>query len=493
MKTLKSAVQPVLGLLLLSISAHASEMAGAMSQFMDWNQKNGVNSTKVVPVNGQYGWGLQASRAIAKGEVILRIPQSLFLCDAVANDIFGGGAITRLESEIVQRGGIVDNVRLGLVLLAERARGKESFWGDWLDLYPSEILGIHQASQDDVDDVMNGTDVQVSWKKVAQSVETTKQVIMEFKPELLNNAHIHNFDFNLYDISWAISMSASRHYGGAVFAENAENHCFIPMVDFANHNPRSPKIQMMAGNMFGYVANAALEPGSAIHWEYHPSLTLETVWKSWSFSTGTELPTYASMIITDLMGIMIHQELDALFNFKQSLFMEFGCPLGAKTFPFRDDYIEKALLVCARLIFLKPEHIQHLDLENMKAGLGSAVVHQQLQKPLVESHERHTLTHLHRYFEQKCNHHLQWKVNNHARLAALNRPGITALMGVRESILQFWESVLSKWTSMLSELDSGAKGSPAADGDTPNKDRVDHEDDEEDEYGDEDEDEDREL
>ena len=36
-----------------------------------------------------------------------------------------------------------------------------------------------------------------------------------------------------------------RHYGGAVFAENAENHCLIPMVDFANHNPRSPKIQMV--------------------------------------------------------------------------------------------------------------------------------------------------------------------------------------------------------------------------------------------------------
>jgi len=136
--------------------ARRSESEGA--NLFAWGHANGIETPSVEllfseeEVRGEGGGtarraiGLKSKKEIFKGETLLQVPQKMLLCGNKAVETFGVRSINSMVEKIrsvdpldpwahSHMGAYSESILI-VSLLIEKARGKESVWGPYLNWLP---------------------------------------------------------------------------------------------------------------------------------------------------------------------------------------------------------------------------------------------------------------------------------------------------------------------------------------------------------------------
>ena len=170
------------------------------------------------------GRGILASKNIAQGEAIVRIPSSILLTREAARRILGPSVVPADLNEYLA---------IALLLLHERAKGASSFWGPYIDILPTaEEVGQTWLWSDEDLALLSGSGVLDATASLRAKVHREHASMLEtvVRPNGLDEAA-----YSLEAFEWAFSMLFSR----AINLRETEELALVPYADLLNHSPYS--------------------------------------------------------------------------------------------------------------------------------------------------------------------------------------------------------------------------------------------------------------
>lgn len=177
-------------------------------------------------LDGGSGWGLVAARAAAPGDVLVSLPEA---CQLSYNE---AALPAPLRSLVAQVPAELWTMRLGLVLLNERAKGEASRFSPYVDLLPSVFRGVPTFFGGDVL-------AAIQYPPVTEQVKRRCRWLLSFASGPIANAAAEEappfagatVDANA--LGWAMSAVSSR-----VFKVRGPDQpaSMLPLIDIANHS-----------------------------------------------------------------------------------------------------------------------------------------------------------------------------------------------------------------------------------------------------------------
>ena len=133
-------------LVVLSCVVHAwPTLTDDQNKFMDWLSAGGLDVENLMLRISSFDGlrGLQATRDIKQGDVMLRIPNSMLLTYQTVlasdlKDVFGPGKLMPQKD------------LLALFLLHEKGKGKKSKWAPFISMIPEEINSLLSFTDEDI-------------------------------------------------------------------------------------------------------------------------------------------------------------------------------------------------------------------------------------------------------------------------------------------------------------------------------------------------------
>ena len=193
------------------------------AQLFAWVESQGGSANNVVACQTPFGLGLLAARPMKKGDAAVRVPESCLLSvlpEAAAP------ALATLQAEVPAD---FWAARLGLALLAERAKGEGSRVSEYVTTLPAAFTAPLFWSPEAVGLLAYPT-------ARARLLKTAKFVASFGKEQLASDAAAEAFGgvtVGADALGWAVAACSSRAYavsGGA--------RVLCPIVDLGNHAPK---------------------------------------------------------------------------------------------------------------------------------------------------------------------------------------------------------------------------------------------------------------
>ena len=233
----------------------------AVTQLCEWVEAQGGSAAKVVAGPTPYGLGLHATTNLQRGDVAVSVPSSCLLA-APADD---EQALGRLHDSVPDD---FWAARLGLLLLAERAKGESSRVAEYLRTLPATYTVPLMWSPEAVKLLQYPT-AQRRLVKSAKFVST-------FSTErLLDSADameaFGGLTVGADALGWAVAASSSR-----AFALGGRDRVLCPVIDIGNHAPKgeaSCELRGTRGGAVELVATRDLAAGDEVSYCYGARLS----------------------------------------------------------------------------------------------------------------------------------------------------------------------------------------------------------------------------
>jgi histone-lysine N-methyltransferase SETD3 len=169
--------------------------------------------------------GVVARQAIAKGEVLLVVPEEYMITLEKAAD---NAMVARLKEQKTVLTS-PKHSQLSMYLLAEMARGQDSFYYPYTRLLPQDLGNFPVFFSEET----------LAWLKGSffyeQVLEKREDIVRDYR--LICEAVPEFAQFSLKDYTWGRMMAASRIFGLTI--SGTKTDAFIPLADMLNH--RVPK------------------------------------------------------------------------------------------------------------------------------------------------------------------------------------------------------------------------------------------------------------
>ncbi|KAG5188740.1 putative ribulose-1,5-bisphosphate carboxylase/oxygenase small subunit N-methyltransferase I [Tribonema minus] len=197
----------------------------------DWGQAPHSLAVAVDTVdeaeNERAGRGMVANREIKEGDELFHIPLDLLLTKERARTEFGHDVITDDMSEYIA---------IALLLMGERAKGKDSFWAPYINVLPTldEVAPTWSWPEEELS-LLEGSPVIRSTESMARKLEAEYAALQQgilTKHAALFAADAYTFDA----FRWAFAMLFSRAIRLASLSDG-EAIALVPYADLLNHNP----------------------------------------------------------------------------------------------------------------------------------------------------------------------------------------------------------------------------------------------------------------
>ena len=207
--------------------------------FMSWVASSGgeVDAVRLADCGGGLR-GLRATRNLAAGEVVIRIPHSIIL-DVARADACAVSGVWREHAAQPLPG----YAKIALAVLYEQRRGAESDLAPYLELLPSA-----DEFRRDGGPAATWTDEELAITECGKLIDAAKrrrkQSYGDEHPALRADALAASWKQlelpgaapSAEELSWAVTVVTSRAYGvGAPSAGGPPESGLIPVVDMANH------------------------------------------------------------------------------------------------------------------------------------------------------------------------------------------------------------------------------------------------------------------
>jgi hypothetical protein len=193
------------------------------AQLFAWVESQGGSAANVVACQTPFGLGLLAARPMKKGDAAVRVPESCLLS---ALPEAAAPALAALQAEVPAD---FWAGRLGLALLAERAKGEGSRVSEYVVTLPAAFTAPLFWSPEAVGLLSYPT-------ARARLLKTAKFVASFGKEQLASDAATEAFGgvaVGADALGWAVAACSSRAYavsGGA--------RVLCPIIDLGNHAPK---------------------------------------------------------------------------------------------------------------------------------------------------------------------------------------------------------------------------------------------------------------
>jgi len=169
------------------------------------------------------GRGLLARRSINQGDLLFEVPERLALTKKKAQEVFGQGVITD---------GMDEFVAIALLLISERAKGRESFWKTYIDILPpdEELNALFRWSEEETA-LLAGSPTLVAAqslrKKLENEYELLCEEVMQSRADLFPK---DTFTFDAWE--WAFAVLFSR----CICLPSTQELALVPYADLLNHS-----------------------------------------------------------------------------------------------------------------------------------------------------------------------------------------------------------------------------------------------------------------
>jgi FKBP-type peptidyl-prolyl cis-trans isomerase len=242
--------------------------------FMDWVAASGgsVDAVRLADC-GDGLRGLKATRDLARGEEIIRIPRSIIIDVARAEASPVSGVWRQHGDASVS---IPGYIKIALAVLLEQRRGAESDVAPYLEMLPSQ-----EDFERDGGPAAMWSDEELALTECGKLVDAAKRRREQSRgdghPALTTEALAATWrDLELSgaapsadELSWAVTAVTSRAYGVGSPAPGAPPESgLVPVVDMANHDGRYPQHTAKGleedGNSFVVLATEAIKRNTQV-------------------------------------------------------------------------------------------------------------------------------------------------------------------------------------------------------------------------------------
>jgi len=245
--------------------------------FMDWVSSSGgtVDAVRLADCGGGLR-GLKATRDLARGDEIIRIPRKIIIDVARAE----ASAVSGVWRQHDGASAIPGYMKIALAVLYEQRRGAESDVLPYLEMLPS----IQDFERDGGPAAM-WSDEELAVTECGKLIDAAKrrreQSYGDGHPALTSDALATSWkELNLPgaapsadELSWTVSAVTSRAYGvGRPVSGSPPNSGLVPVVDMANHDGRYPQHTAKGleedGESFVVLATEAIKRNAQVHLAY---------------------------------------------------------------------------------------------------------------------------------------------------------------------------------------------------------------------------------
>ncbi|MQM18945.1 hypothetical protein Taro_051944 [Colocasia esculenta] len=194
----------------------------SLGNFWRWLEEKGVKAPAVRPAAVPEGLGLVAQRDIARSEVVLEVPQRLWINpDAAAAD----PELGRLFS------GLKPWVSVALFLITEKSRGLKSPWKPYLDILPASTDSPLFWSEEELSELQGSQLLST----IFGVQEFLRSEFLKVEEDLvLPHKYLFPSPVTMEDFVWAFGILRSRAFSRL----QGENLVLIPLADLINHSPK---------------------------------------------------------------------------------------------------------------------------------------------------------------------------------------------------------------------------------------------------------------
>eukprot|EP00903_Cladosiphon_okamuranus_P014462 g13418.t1 len=303
--------------------------------------------------NETAGRGMIANREIKEGDELFTLPIDLLLTKDAARNEFGADIITEDLSEYIA---------IALLLVHEKARGKDSFWSSYIGVLPTveDVYPTYLWAEEDLT-LLEGSPVIAATESMRRKLEaeyaTVESDLLEKFPKILPK-EVHTYA----EFQWAFSMLFSRaiRLGGL---STGEAVALVPYADLFNHNPfansyidaRQQGFFTKTDEVVVY-ADRSYKKMEQVYISYGPKGNSDLL-LLYGFSLDRN--PYNSVDVTISLD-----ENDELFEQKKTFLEEAGLP-PTKAFPLYNDRYPDELLQYLRLVQLNKDQLRGRTLEDL--------------------------------------------------------------------------------------------------------------------------------
>jgi len=243
-----------------TVTMAAAGAGDATAQLCAWVESQGGSADNIVVCQTPYGLGLLAARPIKKGEAAVRVPESCLLS---ATPPEAAPALTTLQAEVPPD---FWAARLGLALLAERAKGEDSQMREYVATLPAAFTVPLFWSPEAVG--------LLAYPTVRERLLKTAKFVDSFAREQLSTdtaaQAFGGVAVGTDALGWAVAACSSRAYA---VRDGARVLC--PIIDLGNHAPRgqgrgeaSCEVRGTAGGAIELVALRSIAAGEEVSYCY---------------------------------------------------------------------------------------------------------------------------------------------------------------------------------------------------------------------------------
>lgn len=233
----------------------------AVTQLCEWVETQGGSAAKVVAGATPFGLGLRATTSLQRGEVAVSIPSSCLLAAPAGDE----PALGRLYDSVPED---FWAARLGLLLLAERAKGEGSRVADYIRTLPAAYTVPLMWSPEAVKLLQYPT-AQRRLVKSARFVSTFSTEQLLDSTDALEA--FGGLTVGADALGWAVAASSSR-----AFALGGRERVLCPVIDIGNHAPKgeaSCELRGTRGGAVELVATRDLAAGDEVSYCYGARLS----------------------------------------------------------------------------------------------------------------------------------------------------------------------------------------------------------------------------
>ncbi|KAJ2890711.1 hypothetical protein GGI21_006083, partial [Coemansia aciculifera] len=236
--------------------------------FYEWLRTNGAEFSKIEIRDSKSGGGIYALEQIGLDGRYASIPNKLVITGKVCHDTIG----TNEQQQLEQKDDIKQSrLMLCLFLIHERFVMKEdSFWKPYIDILPRKFHTPLQFNDEELK-FLRGTPAEFSVAERHEGYREYLQKALDLVPESVIPRDVLIYDNYL----WAMSVLSSRSFSkelmeGTLCRLTAESEVLLPLLDMANHYPRTPVTWIIDDDGIGFSIDAVIEPGEQIFNNYGP-------------------------------------------------------------------------------------------------------------------------------------------------------------------------------------------------------------------------------
>ncbi|KAJ2453151.1 hypothetical protein GGF42_003868, partial [Coemansia sp. RSA 2424] len=251
----------------------SSNRSERLRVFVEWLEVNGADFAKVEIRDGasKGGGGIYATERIGSDERYASIPNKLVITGKVCHNTIGTSE--QQQQQQLERTDDLWHCRmmLCLFLIHERFVMKEaSFWKPYIDILPCEFHTPLQFNDEELK-FLRGTPAEFAVAERHEGFRKQHQKALALVPASVIPRDVLTYENYL----WAMSVLTSRSFSkelmeGTLCSLTAESEVLLPLLDMANHHPRTPVTWIIDDDGIGFSMDAVVEAGQQIFNNYGP-------------------------------------------------------------------------------------------------------------------------------------------------------------------------------------------------------------------------------